>query len=183
MFVFSWVKGRTQSTAQTNGNFIKTVLNLSRMQILTDDITFSVLGTLQKANKNLDSGEKLYLGGSSGIRAYPSNEAGGDEGWMLNLDLTKNLPYGFSLSYFYDIGEIKQHDSLYTGWQGNSTAENKYRLEGTGIAAGYTNNGWSGKLSLAYKVGDNPNASITDGTDNDGTNKDPRVWVNIAKAF
>ena len=172
-----------QSTAQTDGHYTKTVLNLSRTQIIADDALFSFSGIFQKANTNLDSGEKLYLGGASGIRAYPSNEAGGDEGWMLNLDLTKNLPNGYSLSYFYDIGEIKQHHNLYTGWQGNSTAANRYKLKGMGVAVGYAKNGWSGKLSAAFKVGDNPNASITDGSDNDGTDKNPRIWANITKVF
>lgn len=169
-------------TAQTNGLYSKTALNLSRTQYLTDSL-FLGLGTLfQQSNKNLDSSERLYLGGVSGIRAYPSNEAAGDEGYILTTELTKNLPYGFNTSLFYDFGHIKQHENLYSGWQGAGIEDNYYSLKGYGASLGFSYDSWSAKATVAYKDGKNPNPQV-DGTDNDGTNKDPRFWFNISKAF
>jgi len=171
-----------QAAAQTNGNFSKVVFNASRYQSLSDGFAFIASGSLQKSNKNLDSSEKLYLGGMSGIRAYPSNEAGGDEGWTLNLELMKNLYDGFSTSLFYDIGRITQHHSLYTGWQGAGLAGNSYTLKGYGATLGYTQGSWSAKAIVAWKDGDNPNPQ-PDGSDNDGTDKNPRVWAQLMKQF
>jgi len=172
-----------QSTAKTDGEFAKAVLNLGRTQFIADDSSFSLQGMMQQSNKNLDSGEKIYLGGASGVRAYPSSEAGGDEGWMINAELTKNLQNGFALGFFYDIGEVKQHHTLYTGWQGGSTAGNSYRLKGLGTSLSYASGTLSMKATAAFRDGQNPNPNVTDGTDNDGTKKNPRIWFNITKVF
>lgn len=171
-----------QNTAKTNGYYLKTVLNLARTQYLNDTLSLNISSTLQKSNKNLDSGERMYLGGSSGIRAYPNNEASGDEGWMINAELTKILPFGFNASLFYDIGEIKQHEELYSGWQGAGIDSNHYQLKGYGVSVGYGYGSWSAKATVAYKDGHNPNPQ-PNGSDNDGTKKEPRVWLSISKAF
>ena len=171
-----------QATAQTNGSYTKVLLNASRNQRISDTFSLVLSGILQKSDKNLDSGEKLYLGGANGVRAYPTNEAGGDEGWLINTEITKSLKYGFSAGLFYDIGQIKQHHTLYTNWQGASTADNKYILKGAGINVNYYYNTWSAKATIAFKDGDNPNPQ-PDGTDNDSTDKNPRVWVQLMKVF
>jgi hemolysin activation/secretion protein len=171
-----------EAAAQTHGDFTKWVLNASRYQNLTEGFALFASGSIQKSNKNLDSSEKLYLGGVSGIRAYPNSEAGGDEGWTLNLELIKHLYEGFTTSLFYDIGRITQHHSLYTGWQGAGTAGNAYTLKGYGATLGYTQGSFSAKATLAWKDGENPNPQ-PDGLDNDGTDKNPRIWVNLMKQF
>lgn len=171
-----------QNTAKTNGDFSKAVFNISRKQNLTDDINLLVSGTLQKANKNLDSGEKLYLGGINGVKAYPTNEAGGDEGYMINTKITKLLPYGFSTSAFYDYGQVKQHDDLYASWQGSSRADNTYSLQGIGTSLGYVQGSFSVDTTIAYRTKDNPNRSV-DGLDGDDTKKEPRIWVQLMKLF
>ncbi len=171
-----------QSSAQTNGYFSKFLLNVSRTQTLSESVYLSLSGTLQKSNKNLDSGEKLYLGGANGVRAYPSNEAGGDEGYLINAEIVKNFSPRFSTGLFYDIGQIKQHKTLYSGWQGSSSADNTYKLKGTGVNLNYRYETWSAKATLAFKHQGNPNLQ-TDGTDNDGTNRDPRFWLQISKVF
>lgn len=171
-----------QAAAGTNGYFTKLTLNASRTQIITDTLTASLSGQIQYANHNLDSGEKMYLGGAYGVRAYPTNEAGGDEGWMINAELNKNFLNGLSGGLFYDIGEIKQHHHLYTNWQGASTADNSYLLKAVGVTMNYSYGTWSAKATVAWKDGQNPNPT-TDGMDNDGTNKDPRLWVQLMKIF
>lgn len=171
-----------QATAQTHGDFIKYVLTASRYQPLIEGFTLNLLSTLQKSDKNLDSSERLYLGGSGGVRAYPSNEASGDEGWTVNLELIKPLGEGFSTSLFYDFGRITQHHDLYTGWQGAGIAGNTYSLKGYGLSFAYAQSGLSAKATLAWKDGDNPNPQPS-GSDNDGTNKNPRLWVQLTQQF
>ncbi|MCA1770436.1 MAG: hypothetical protein LC652_11015, partial [Halomonas sp.] len=58
-------------TAKTNGHYDKLTLSLSRVQQLTD--VFSLYGAVsaQVASGNLDSSEKMSLGGMNGVRAYP----------------------------------------------------------------------------------------------------------------
>ena len=50
-------------------------------------LDLQILGSMQLANKNLDSSEKFTLGGIGGVRAYPSGEASGDEGRKISFDL------------------------------------------------------------------------------------------------
>lgn len=171
-----------QAAAGNNGYFSKLTLNASRTQVINDTLSASLSGMIQYTNHNLDSGEKMYLGGAYGVRAYPTNEAGGDEGWLINAELTKNFFNGFSTGLFYDIGRIKQHHNLYDNWQGASSAGNTYLLKAIGINLNYTYGTWSAKATVAWKDGKNPNPT-TDGTDNDGTTKDPRVWVQVMKVF
>ena len=45
----------------------------------------------QMAGGNLDPSEKFYLGGSTGVRAYPSGEAGGSTGQLISLELRRQL--------------------------------------------------------------------------------------------
>ena len=171
-----------QSSANTQGSYKKLVITASRYQSLTDSVLLNLNGTMQFANKNLDSSEKLSLGGAYGVRAYPSNEASGDEGWLINAELTKTLPNNFSTSIFYDIGKIKQHHKTYTNWQGSSTADNSYLLKGIGTSVSYTKGKFSAKATLAWKHGKNPDA-LANGNDSDNTNKDPRFWMQLSYVF
>jgi hemolysin activation/secretion protein len=170
------------TTTKTQGNYQKLFLSAQRYQNINETLFFTLLGTLQLANKNLDSSEKLSLGGAYGVRAYPSNEATGDEGWLINAEITKRLQYGFGVSAFYDIGQIKQNKNLYTNWQGLSIAKNSYLIKGVGVSTSYTKGALSTKATLTWKVGNNPNPQAN-GSDNDGTNKDPRFWVQLNYSF
>src|SRR5262249_61111880 len=64
-------------TAQTNGHFSKWNASALRLQSLGQRLSAFVSLSGQKADKNLDSSEKFFLGGAYGVRAYPTGEAGG----------------------------------------------------------------------------------------------------------
>jgi hemolysin activation/secretion protein len=83
--------------AKTNGSFEKSALQLLRIQRVTEKLNLQLLANAQFANKNLDSSEKLSLGGATGVRAYPSGEASGDEGRKISLDAKYNLKSGTNL--------------------------------------------------------------------------------------
>ena len=171
-----------QASTQTNGYFSKLLLNASRTQTLSDTVYLSLGATIQKSNKNLDSSERFYLGGANGVRAYPSSEASGDEGFLLSAEIVKSFSHQFSTGIFYDYAGIRQHKTLYSNWQGASTADNTYKLKAVGVNLNYRYETWSAKATLAFKHQGNPN-SQTDGTDNDGTNRDPRFWFQLSKVF
>jgi len=172
------------STTQSAGGYKKLRYALSRQQQLSTGVSLYAAFSGQWANKNLDSSEKFYLGGSSGVRAYPSSEAGGTLGQMLNIELRWQLPEGWNVAGFYDHGRIRVNK--YNDYSGASSL-NAIALKGAGMALGWRSSaGLSVQASLARRVGSNPNPITTEvnrGADQDGTLKLNRVWLTASQAF
>jgi uncharacterized protein (DUF1800 family) len=135
----------------------------------------------QWANKNLDSSEKLVLGGNTGIRAYGSSEAGGANGQILNMEARWRYSPALALSAFYDVGCIQINvNNDYSG----APAVNDYCLKGSGLAAGWTSDkGASFKVIWSRRIGVNPNANIETGQDQDGSLVLDRFWLTAAMVF
>jgi hemolysin activation/secretion protein len=172
------------STTQTAGGYKKIRYALSRQQQLNTRMSLYAAFSGQWANKNLDSSEKFYLGGSSGVRAYPSSEAGGTLGQMLNFELRWQLADGLNLTGFYDFGRISVNKSNeFSG----APAVNAIALKGPGLAMGWRNNdGLSVQATYARRIGNNPNPITTDinrGADQDGTLRINRFWLTASHAF
>jgi hemolysin activation/secretion protein len=168
------------ASTKTAGSFGKLRYAAARQQALND--VFSLFASLvgQVASKNLDSSEKFYLGGSTGVRAYPSNEGGGSEGHVITLELRARMVDTLNLSAFYDRGSIvinKNNDI--TG----ALVLNTYALSGAGVAVSWTAPfGLGLKATLARRIGSNPNPTGT-GTDQDGSLNKTRVWVQASLPF
>ncbi|MBV9191772.1 MAG: ShlB/FhaC/HecB family hemolysin secretion/activation protein, partial [Betaproteobacteria bacterium] len=75
------------ATAQANGSYKKVAYSYTRLQRLGESFSLYAGLSGQFASKNLDSSEKFALGGPTGVRAYPTGEAVGDEGLLANLEL------------------------------------------------------------------------------------------------
>ncbi|RYF91239.1 MAG: ShlB/FhaC/HecB family hemolysin secretion/activation protein [Caulobacteraceae bacterium] len=164
-------------TARTQGDFGKLQFSLSRLQTVAGP--FSLYGAVrgQFATDNLDSSEKMELGGAYGVRAYPEGEAYGDQGYIATLEArlrldawTGKLPGRFQLIGFVDAGQVDfAHDPWFAG---------SNRADRAGYGAGLL---WAGphdlfvSASYARKLGDEP---ATSGPDRDG-----RVWFQIVKQF
>lgn len=191
----SWVFGRLNldgspnqafdaATANTQGRFQVLRYRFSRDQQLGSG--WSVFGAFsgQMANKNLDSAEKIYLGGPSGVRAYPVNEGGGSEGRLLNLELRWRAPpsgvWNTSLAGFYDWGRVDMNrNSHFPG----ASALNSYSLSGYGLAV--TSLGPEGvqlTVTLAKRIGNNPYPTAT-GQDQDGSLRKYRIRLALSKSF
>ena len=172
------------STTQSAGGYKKLRYALSRQQQLSPGVSLYAAFSGQWASKNLDSSEKFYLGGSSGVRAYPSSEAGGTLGQMLNVELRWQLPEGWNVTGFYDHGRIRVNK--YNNYSGASSL-NALALKGAGMALGWRSSaGLSLQGSYARRVGTNPNPITTEvnrGADQDGTLKLNRVWLTASQAF
>ena len=172
------------STTRTAGAYSKVRYALSRQQQVSADL--SLYGSLsgQWAGKNLDSSEKFYLGGSSGVRAYPSNEGGGSQGQLLNVELRWQLPEGMNLTGFYDHGRVTQN--VMNDFAG-APALNRFALKGAGVSMGWRHgSGVSLQATYARRLGSNPNAITTDvnrGADQDGTLHRNRFWLTASVAF
>ena len=173
-------QGADASSTQTAGSYSKLRYAYSRQQAVTGSLSVTAALSGQLASKNLDSSEKFSLGGSSGVRAYPSGEGSGTTGQMLNIDVTWRLPHGLSLTGFYDTGSITINaDNSYTG----ASALNAYTLSGAGLALSRDfEGGRSLKAIWARRIGANPNPTAT-GMDQDGSKSIDRFWLTASLAF
>lgn len=166
-------------TFQTQGFFTKLRYSFSRQQSLTNAVSLSAAFTGQVADKNLDGSEKIYLGGASGVRAYPSSEAGGSDGQMFNLALKTRLPDGFEWTVFYDWGRVLQYHTRYT----SSSTKNILSLSGRGTALTWRNpSGVTLQATYAHRDGGNPYPTST-GKDQDGSLTVNRFWLSASYAF
>jgi hemolysin activation/secretion protein len=170
--------------AKTNGNFQKFNAQVFRIQEITDKLNLQILASAQKVDKNVDSSEDFSLGGPTAIRAYPSGEAAGDEGFRVSVDAQYNLISGSKfgdiiLSSFYDYGEIKQYKDTYDIVM---TSPNEYSLEGWGVALDFlTMNRFNLKIIWADAIGDNPGKTL--GNNSDGKNNRSRIWAMARFSF
>ena len=168
------------STANTAGHYAKLHYAATRQQVITEDLDFFGSLSGQLSNRNLDSSEKFYLGGSGGVRAYPSSEGGGSEGELINLELRRKLPQGFNLTGFYDYGHVTvNHNNSFSG----ATALNECSLKGAGLSLAWQNgNGPSLKATWARRIGSNPNPTAN-GNDQDGSLLKNRFWLVASQQF
>ena len=165
---------------KTEGTFGKLRLTASIQQAINEATSFLGSLTFQRANRNLDSSEKMQLGGATGIRAYPTGEGSGSEGEVLSLELRQTLGESFNVSAFYDWGQIhQQHNPNFPGGPVN----NSYILKGVGLSATYVDtSGVQLKAILGRRLGENPNPT-QDGRDQDGTYDRNRFWLQLSVPF
>lgn len=165
--------------AKTSGKFEKLSAQIFRIQKVTDKLNLQLLASSQFVSKNVDSSEDFSLGGPAGVRAYPSGEASGDEGFKVSVDVQYNLSsrskFGdLILSTFYDYGEIKQFKETYDIIM---STPNEYSLEGWGVSLDLvTLERLNVKVIWADSIGENPGKTVS-GMDSDGLNKSSRVWA------
>jgi hemolysin activation/secretion protein len=161
------------AAAHTQGSFQKLRFSLGRQQTVDAKTTLQAVVSGQFASQNLDSGEKIYLGGSTGVRAYPSSEAGGSEGLSLAVDLRYRVNDNLSVGGLYDWGQVTVNRK--TGFPG-ATPHNRLSLQGLGVTAAWATP-WGVNLSTtwSHRLGDNPNAT-SGGQDQDGTLVKNRIW-------
>lgn len=163
-------------TVQSNGSFHKLGLMAARLQSLGADTSAYAIVTAQTASKNLDVSEKMGLGGVGGVRAYPGGEAYGDQGYVLNLELRRNLPAfaalpgQLQLVGFADTGTVKLNRNQW------SAGDNRRTLSGAGVGLTWTGaNALLVKAYYAHKLG---NAAATSAPDKAG-----RFWLQAIQYF
>ena len=174
----SWTPGKLKLDAgltavddyKSNGRFHKVNLDVVRLQSLPAGFNLMAHLSWQQANKNLDSSEKLSLGGASGVRAYPSGEATGDEGGLAQLELRYDAgaytPYAFM-----DAGRITVNAKPVVA------GDNRRSLSGGGLGLRYQRQAWSADVALAWRTMGGRSLSETN------SDPKPRVWLNVEYRF
>ncbi len=179
-----WAPDRAADAASalTQGNYRKTAYSMARLQRLGESVFLYAGISGQLASKNLDSSEKFILGGPFGVRAYPTGEAPGDEGLLLNLELRYDIRSALQLAAFVDHGEIRLHKNEWPGWQGAGTsAGNRYTLSGLGVGLNWNRPGnFLVRASLAQPIGENQGRDAN-GNDSDNTRNRIRLWLQAVK--
>jgi len=151
----------------TAGHFNKTNLNAQRQQNLSKDLSLQLNLTWQLAGKNLDSSEKLSLGGPTTLPGYANGEASGDSGTLVKLALRWQIKPELSLGAFADWGKLQLlHDPLPA-----TTTSNDKRMSDVGLSADWmVNKDVSLSVILAWAGNEAPNPA---------DNAKPRLWVTL----
>jgi hemolysin activation/secretion protein len=177
------------STAKSLGIYEKHNFNFTRLQKITDSFSLYASTNGQFAYCNLSSAEKFVLGGSSGVRAYPSGEASGDSGYVANFEMRYDVPYktdigSVQLVGFFDTGYIVQHETRWKNDVSSKSGRNEYNLHGSGIGVNFSHgNAFSIRGTWAHTIGDNPGLGATSGNDSSGSHDENRFLVNTAVYF
>ena len=163
-----WAR-RQMARAGTDGSFAKGVLNLNLRQKIGDRWNIGLKAQAQKAGTNLDSSEEIYLGGASGVRAYPQGEVSGDNGCLGSIELSyrTDVP-NLVLSTYFDMGHVQYAND---GKDGSET------LKGWGIGVSYSRPGdYFMRLDWARRVG------LPEGASEAAKAKN-RLWFMLGKVW
>lgn len=173
-----------QAGPKSEGRYTKLALRLARNQTLGRSLSLQATLSGQLADRNLGSSEKFSLGGPYGVRAYPINEAAGDHGWLLNLELRRELGHGFVASLFYDVGQVRLHHDTWAGWQGGGDTPNRYTLDGAGLGLSWSGSGgWLVTAAVAAPLGSNPGRDARNDNNDGSDHRAVRGWLSLNKFF
>ena len=157
-------------TVEPQGHYNKVVLNASAVQTFNKEWDLLVRFQGQQAGTNLDSSEKIYLGGANAVRAYPQGEGSGDNGYQATAELRYHTKMpDLVLSTYLDIGHVKYiHDGTIPG---NKT------LKGWGIGLTWSRpNDFFARLDYARRIG------LADNATDDAKSKQ-RIWFQLGKIW
>lgn len=142
---------------RSEGKFQKWMPALYRQQFLASNLSLVLQLRGQFASGNLDSAEKISLGGASGVRAYPEGEASGDEGWVGNAELRYALDEKWQAGFFLDAGGVTVNKDPVP-----LAGENKRDLGGLGLAAYWQPDAhWQATVTAAWPLSDEEPTSDT----------------------
>ena len=168
-------KAIDELTARTDGSYTKLGYSLARYQRLTTNTLLYLALSGQRASKNLDSVEKMPLGGPYGVRAYPVGEAAGDDGFLATAEIRYEvaqtmLPGKLNLIGFYDTGKSSINHNPY------ASGDNVRTLSGAGFGISLAKpRNYESQLSYASRVGNTLPANAAD--------RSSQYWLQISKTF
>lgn len=184
--------GKVNNPADTtgvHGSFNKLNLAYNREQGITGRLSWFAQAQTQSASRNLDSSEKLFLGGVNWVRAYPANEVGGASGYVATLGLRQRLDLGFTLSGFVDWGRVNVCHNMASvclknaasGAGGQEPATQA--LQGHGLSLTWqTDPGLDFNATWSRRRGQHPNPDAN-GLDSDQSRVIDRVWLSATLRF
>lgn len=161
-----------KATSKIAGSYFKLDTQYFLNYPLNERGVLAMNAQAQWANKNLESSEKISMGGLSAIRAYPYGEGMGDLGAVAQLEYRHSLLPHVQGAAFYDLGYVRLDAKP---WQ--TGIKNQYYLHGLGASVT-----WQpiqpARLQLigATKLGKNAGEDF-EGRDSDGKDSRVRAWL------
>nr|WP_314487132.1 ShlB/FhaC/HecB family hemolysin secretion/activation protein [uncultured Pseudomonas sp.] len=161
-------------TSQPEGGFSKLNANFSRLQGLTPADAIYLSLAAQWSDVNLDSAEKVTVGGPYSVRAYDVGVLSGDIGYAGTLELRHDLGTGWAGRWqaigFFDSAYVKINRRPI------GVTDNSATLSGAGVGLNWSGpQQWRASASLATPVGDEPSVA--------GSQSTVRAWATLSKAF
>jgi len=140
------------------GTYQKLEMNGGLSQALGNDgiYTGSVRWRAQATGKNLDTYNKMSLGGVNGIRAYKSTDGVGDQGAQMSFDIIHQVVPDVYGGLFYDVGVVKNSHTP----SSTATDTGAYLLQGVGWQVGGKINEFNWSLSVAHAFGKTPGPGV-----------------------
>ncbi len=180
-----WTRGRVvfdaaeaqlddAASAKTQGWFSKANLSFSRVQRLGQNSTLHFSWAGQWASTNLDSSQKMSVGGPYSVRAYDVGTLSGDAGYRGSIEVRYDLGQagGGKLQgvAFWDGAYLKVNQRPWVAGVNTAT------FSGAGVGLDWTGfNQWRARAYLASPLGPAPElVKATDST---------RVWTEVAYRF
>jgi hemolysin activation/secretion protein len=164
-------------TARANGGYQKFSYQVAHLQGFGGPLSLYGEARGQLASKNLDSSEKMELGGAYGVRAYPEGEAYGDQGYLLTAEarlrlaaLSERTGGLVQAMAFVDNGSVTLNKSPWVAGPNHRTLS----AAGIGLSWADTHN-LLVKVTYAFRLG---NERATSAPDRSG-----RLWVQASKFF
>jgi hemolysin activation/secretion protein len=164
------------SNANSQGSFSTWSASFIRLQSLTSAASLYLTASGQLAGKNLDSSQKLSVGGTYSVRAYDIGAMSGDSGYFLSAEYRHNLPWIFvgqwQLAAFVDRAHVTINSHTWPG----VTGPNSGTLSGAGVGINWSgSNQWSARAYAATPIGSTPTLT--------GRTRSARGWVELARKF
>ena len=161
------------ASARSNGAYNRLSYSINHQERLAESDSFMLAFSGQQASKNLNSSEKLSLGGAYGVRAYPQGEGIGDQGWLANIEARHNFAQGLQGVIFYDAGSVTINKNSFTVGAANSRS-----ISGAGVGANANYAGMQFKAFVAWRTsGGQPTSEPVT------LNRNPRLWVQAGMTF
>jgi hemolysin activation/secretion protein len=141
----------------TAGHYDKLSWQFGRQQYLTSSMFLSGSLSGQWASRNLDSTEKMGLGGASGVRAYEPGEGSSDEALLARLELRYALTTDWQAGPFVDgaRGLLNKHPLA-------SDPSNGKSLAGEGVALYWSHRAFAMQVFTAWRNGAAPTVPTHD---------------------
>ncbi|EJN03237.1 ShlB/FhaC/HecB family hemolysin secretion/activation protein [Herbaspirillum sp. YR522] len=162
------------ASARTRGSFSKWNLNFSRLQALGNRDIVYFNAALQWSDGNLDSAEKMTVGGPYTVRAYDIGAVSGDTGAYGTLewrhDLGLSMPGKLQTVAFIDSARVRINRHPW------SSGENSVSLSGIGAGLNWDGpDSWKAALSVATSIGAHPSTVAAPAS--------ARAWLTLGKTF
>ena len=168
---------------QTQGRYHKLNGNLTLVQVMDSGQQWWLTLNGQRSFKNLDSSDRMSLGGAQGVRAYPSSEGSGDEAVTASLEWRIPVAERLQWHLFYDWGTVRISKRPAVD---NLPTPNRYSLSGWGAGLSYQLSPSTAlKAVAARRIGGNPGARLSETgmVENDSSSQKSRYWFNLVHSF